>query len=176
MGNTVKNMDQFITQLLDQFLTQKPSNLGPTFNSTIYIYIYIIKSYCMFNLFIQNFTCQNFPWTYSSTIFLMKAVGAYFGSLYFVVKCDHMISCHPISVWPCSWVKVPFKFSDWETSSFCPMHPSFAFWCSGVIILLWLTVLDILSRCGVYVYIYVLICMCVCACVASILQVVTMLL
>ena len=25
----MKNMDQFLTQLLDQFLTQKPPNLGP---------------------------------------------------------------------------------------------------------------------------------------------------
>ena len=42
MGKTVKkNLDQFLTLNLDQFLTVKPPNLGPAFNFTAYIYIYI---------------------------------------------------------------------------------------------------------------------------------------
>ena len=36
-----KNLDQFLTYNLDQFLTYKTPNLGPVFNSTAYIYIYI---------------------------------------------------------------------------------------------------------------------------------------
>ena len=36
-----KNLDQFLTLNLDQFLTLKPPNLGPVFNFTAYIYIYI---------------------------------------------------------------------------------------------------------------------------------------
>ena len=35
-----KNLDQFLTYSLDQFLRHKPSNLGPVFNSTVHIYIY----------------------------------------------------------------------------------------------------------------------------------------
>ena len=38
-----KNLDQFLTYNLDQFLTYKTPNLGPVFNFTAYIYIYI---YC----------------------------------------------------------------------------------------------------------------------------------
>ena len=33
-GETVKNLDHFLTLNLDQFLTLKPPNLGPVFNST----------------------------------------------------------------------------------------------------------------------------------------------
>ena len=36
-----KNLDQFLTLDLDQFLTLETPNLGPVFNSTAYIYIYI---------------------------------------------------------------------------------------------------------------------------------------
>ena len=36
-----KNLDQFSTYKLDQFLTYKRPNLGPAFNSTAHIYIYI---------------------------------------------------------------------------------------------------------------------------------------
>ena len=42
--NTIKNgensekLDQFLTLNLDHFLTLKPSNLGPLFNFTLYIY------------------------------------------------------------------------------------------------------------------------------------------
>ena len=36
-----KNLDQFLTYNLDQFLTYKTPNLGPVFNFTAYIYIYI---------------------------------------------------------------------------------------------------------------------------------------
>ena len=40
-GETVKNLDQFLAQLLDQYLTQKPPNLGPGLTlQHIYIYIY----------------------------------------------------------------------------------------------------------------------------------------
>ena len=39
-GKTVKNLDQFLTLDLDQFLTQETPNLGPVLNS-IYIYIHI---------------------------------------------------------------------------------------------------------------------------------------
>ena len=35
------DLDQFLTLDLDQFLTQESPNLGPVFNSTAYIYIYI---------------------------------------------------------------------------------------------------------------------------------------
>ena len=41
MGKTMKNLDQFLTLSLDQFLTLKPPNLGPILNFTAYIYIYI---------------------------------------------------------------------------------------------------------------------------------------
>ena len=34
-------MDQFLTLDLDQFLTLETPNLGPVFNSTAYIYIYL---------------------------------------------------------------------------------------------------------------------------------------
>ena len=37
----MKNLDQFLTLSLDQFLTLKPPNLGPVSNFTAYIYIYI---------------------------------------------------------------------------------------------------------------------------------------
>ena len=36
-----KNLDQFLTYNLDQFLTYKTPNLGPVFNFTAYIYIYM---------------------------------------------------------------------------------------------------------------------------------------
>ena len=36
-----KKLDQFLTYSLDQFLTYKTPNLGPVFNFTAYIYIYI---------------------------------------------------------------------------------------------------------------------------------------
>ena len=36
-----KNLDHFLTLNLDHFLTLKPPNLGPLFNFTAYIYIYI---------------------------------------------------------------------------------------------------------------------------------------
>ena len=36
-----KKLDQFLTLDLDQFLTLETPNLGPVFNSTAYIYIYI---------------------------------------------------------------------------------------------------------------------------------------
>ena len=36
-----KNLDQFLTLDLDQFLTLETPNLGPVFNSTAFIYIYI---------------------------------------------------------------------------------------------------------------------------------------
>ena len=39
--NSKKNLDQFLTYNLDQFLTYKTPNLGPVFNFTTYIYIYI---------------------------------------------------------------------------------------------------------------------------------------
>ena len=39
--NSKKNLDQFLTLDLDQFLTLETPNLGPVFNSTAYIYIYI---------------------------------------------------------------------------------------------------------------------------------------
>ena len=35
-----KNLDQFLTLDLDQFLRLETPNLGPVFNSTAYIYIY----------------------------------------------------------------------------------------------------------------------------------------
>ena len=38
-----KNLDQFLTLDLDQFLTLETPNLGPAFNSTAYIYIYILS-------------------------------------------------------------------------------------------------------------------------------------
>ena len=41
----MKNLDQFLTLNLDQFLTLKPPNLGPIFNFTKNIYIYIIILY-----------------------------------------------------------------------------------------------------------------------------------
>ena len=42
LGKTaIKNLDLFLTYSLDQFLTYKRPNLGPIFNSTAYIYIYI---------------------------------------------------------------------------------------------------------------------------------------
>ena len=41
----MKNLDQFLTLNLDQFLTLKPPNLGPVFNFTAYIYIYMPESY-----------------------------------------------------------------------------------------------------------------------------------
>ena len=36
-----KNLDQFLTLSLDQFLTLKPPSIGPVFDFTAYIYIYI---------------------------------------------------------------------------------------------------------------------------------------
>ena len=36
-----KNLDQFLTLDLDQFLTLETPNLGPVFNSTAYIYMYV---------------------------------------------------------------------------------------------------------------------------------------
>ena len=39
--NSKTNLDQLLTYNLDQFLTYKRPNLGPVFNSTAYIYIYI---------------------------------------------------------------------------------------------------------------------------------------
>ena len=42
--NSKKNLDQFLTYNLDQFLTYKTPNLGPVFNFTAYIYIYIYLS------------------------------------------------------------------------------------------------------------------------------------
>ena len=43
LGTTAKNLDQFLTYNLDQFLTYKRPNLGPAFNFTAYIYIYIYR-------------------------------------------------------------------------------------------------------------------------------------
>ena len=43
-GENNKNLDQFLTYNLDQFLTYKTGNLGPIFNFTAYIYIYIFFS------------------------------------------------------------------------------------------------------------------------------------
>ena len=40
-----KSLDQFLTLNLDQFLTLKPLNLGPVFNFTVYIYIYMLWCY-----------------------------------------------------------------------------------------------------------------------------------
>ena len=40
-GNSKKSLDQFSTYNLDQFLTYKRPDLGPVFNSTACIYIYI---------------------------------------------------------------------------------------------------------------------------------------
>ena len=37
-----KNLDHFLTLNLDHFLTLKPPNLGPLFNLTAYIYIYML--------------------------------------------------------------------------------------------------------------------------------------
>ena len=37
----MKTLDQLLTLDLDQFLTYKRPNLGPVFNSTAQIYIYI---------------------------------------------------------------------------------------------------------------------------------------
>ena len=43
LGKTAKkNLDQFLTYSLDQFLTYKTPNLGPVFNFTAYIYIYML--------------------------------------------------------------------------------------------------------------------------------------
>ena len=36
-----KNLDQFLTYNLDQFLTYKTQNLGPVFNFTVHMHIYI---------------------------------------------------------------------------------------------------------------------------------------
>ena len=41
-NTAVKNLDQFLTLNLDQFLTLKPPNLGPVFNFTACIYIYML--------------------------------------------------------------------------------------------------------------------------------------
>ena len=38
-GNSEKNLDQFLTLDLDQFVTLETPNLGSIFNSTAYIYI-----------------------------------------------------------------------------------------------------------------------------------------
>ena len=40
-GEKLQKMDQFLTLDLDQFLTLETPNLGPDFNSTTYIYIYM---------------------------------------------------------------------------------------------------------------------------------------
>ena len=45
--NSKKNLDQFLTLDLDQFLTLETPNLGPVFNSTAYIYIYIFFFYAV---------------------------------------------------------------------------------------------------------------------------------
>ena len=37
----MKKTDQFVTQLLDQSLTLRPSKIGPVFNSTAYICVCI---------------------------------------------------------------------------------------------------------------------------------------
>ena len=59
-GETVKNLDQFLTLDLDQFLTQETPNLGPVFNSTadIYIYIYMATAPSVIHIlgvFLTNF-------------------------------------------------------------------------------------------------------------------------
>ena len=41
MENSEKNLDQFLTLDLDLSLTLETPNLGPAFNSTAYIYVYI---------------------------------------------------------------------------------------------------------------------------------------
>ena len=43
--NSKKNLDQFLTYNLDQFLTYKTPNLGPVFNFTAHIYIYMLWCY-----------------------------------------------------------------------------------------------------------------------------------
>ena len=48
MGKTVKNLDQFLTLDLDQFLKLETPNLGPVFNSTAYIYISLCLSPSVF--------------------------------------------------------------------------------------------------------------------------------
>ena len=40
-SSEIKNLDQFLTLNLDQWLTLKPPNLGPIFNFTVHIYIYM---------------------------------------------------------------------------------------------------------------------------------------
>ena len=40
MRKTVKNLDQFLTLYLDQFLTLEAPQIGPVFDSTAYIYMY----------------------------------------------------------------------------------------------------------------------------------------
>ena len=50
-----KNLDQFLTLDLDQFLT--PPNLGPVFNSTAYIYIYIYICVCFYTPLSLSLVC-----------------------------------------------------------------------------------------------------------------------
>ena len=39
-----KNLERFLTYSLDQFLTYKTPNLGPVFNFTAYIYMWLVRS------------------------------------------------------------------------------------------------------------------------------------
>ena len=57
------NLDHFLTLNLDHFLTLKPPNLGPLFNFTAYIYIYVFLLKDAFSyrgkcIFLQSFLCR----------------------------------------------------------------------------------------------------------------------
>ena len=70
LGKTAKkNLDQFLTYKLDQFLTYKTPNLGPVFNFTAHIYIYVVESkICPRFAFFESKICQIIPFFHFSKI------------------------------------------------------------------------------------------------------------